>query len=57
MNAPAEVALAAELIEFRLNGETASARPGETIIEAAKRQGVEHAARRQLPRLHGRDQG
>ena len=41
MNAPAEVALAAELIEFRLNGEAASARPGETIIEAAKRHGVE----------------
>jgi formate dehydrogenase major subunit len=41
MNAPAEVALAAELIEFRLNGEAASAHPGETIIEAAKRHGVE----------------
>jgi formate dehydrogenase major subunit len=41
MNAPAEVALAAELIEFRLNGEAASARPGETIIEAAKRHGIE----------------
>jgi formate dehydrogenase major subunit len=41
MNAPAEVALAAELIEFRLNGEAASARPGETIIEAAKRHSVE----------------
>ena len=41
MNAPAEVALAAELIEFRLNGEAVSARPGETIIEAAKRHGVE----------------
>ncbi|HEX4522550.1 MAG TPA: formate dehydrogenase subunit alpha [Casimicrobiaceae bacterium] len=41
MNAPAEVALAAELIEFCLNGEAASARPGETIIEAAKRHGVE----------------
>ena len=41
MNAPAEVALAAELIEFRLNGEAASARPDETIIEAAKRHGVE----------------
>ncbi|HEX3633162.1 MAG TPA: molybdopterin-dependent oxidoreductase, partial [Casimicrobiaceae bacterium] len=41
MNAPAEVALATELIEFRLNGEAASARPDETIIEAAKRHGVE----------------
>ena len=41
MNAPAEVALAAELIEFRLNGEAVSARPGETLIEAAKRHGVE----------------
>jgi formate dehydrogenase major subunit len=41
MNAPVEVALAAELIEFRLNGEAVSARPDETIIEAAKRHGVE----------------
>jgi len=41
MNAPVEAALAAELIEFRLNGEAASARPDETIIEAAKRHGVE----------------
>ncbi len=41
MNAPVEAALAAELIEFRLNGEAASARPDETIIEAAKRHGIE----------------
>jgi formate dehydrogenase major subunit len=41
MNAPVEAALAAELVEFRLNGEAASARPDETIIEAAKRHGVE----------------
>jgi formate dehydrogenase major subunit len=39
-----EVALAAELIEFRLNGEAASARPDETIIEAA-------AAWDQIPHL------
>ncbi len=41
MNAPVEAALAAELIEFRLNGEAATARPDETIIEAAKRHGIE----------------
>ncbi|HKW81752.1 MAG TPA: formate dehydrogenase subunit alpha [Casimicrobiaceae bacterium] len=41
MNAPVEGAVAADLIEFRLNGETASASPGETIIEAAARYGVE----------------
>ena len=41
MNAPVEVALTAELIEFRLNGEAVSARPDETIIEAAQRRGVE----------------
>ncbi|MGH8851201.1 MAG: formate dehydrogenase subunit alpha [Casimicrobiaceae bacterium] len=45
MNAPVEAALAAELIEFRLNGEAVSARAGETIIEAAQRHGVE------IPRL------
>jgi len=41
MNAPVEAALAAELIEFRLNGEAVSARADETIIEAAQRHGVE----------------
>ena len=41
MNAPVETALAAELIEFRLNGEAISANPDETIIEAAQRHGVE----------------
>ena len=41
MNAPVEAGLAAELIEFRLNGEAVSARPDETIIEAAQRHGVE----------------
>jgi formate dehydrogenase major subunit len=41
MNAPVEVALAAELIEFRLNGEAVAALPDETIIDAAQRHGVE----------------
>jgi formate dehydrogenase major subunit len=41
MNAPVEVGLAIELIEFRLNGEAVSARVDETIIEAAQRHGVE----------------
>ena len=40
MNAP-DAALAVELIEFRLNGDAVSARPDETIIEAAQRHGVE----------------
>src|SRR5664279_5645111 len=41
MNAPVEHALEAELTAFRLNGTDASALPGETIIEVAKRHGVE----------------
>jgi formate dehydrogenase major subunit len=45
MNAPLDTALAAELIEFRLNGDAVSALPDETIIEAARRHGVE------IPRL------
>ncbi|HEY2864968.1 MAG TPA: formate dehydrogenase subunit alpha [Casimicrobiaceae bacterium] len=44
MNAP-DTALAIELIEFRLNGQAAAARPGETIIDAAARHGVD------IPRL------
>ena len=40
MNAP-DTALAIELIEFRLNGKAAAAHPGETIIDAAARHGVE----------------
>src|SRR5436190_13207994 len=32
---------AAEVIEFKLNGDTISARAGETIIQAAKRHGVD----------------
>src|SRR5687768_16982859 len=31
----------AEIIDFKLNGETVSALSGETIIEAAKRHGVD----------------
>ena len=31
----------AEVIEFKLNGETISAHAGETIIQAAKRHGVD----------------
>jgi len=30
-----------EVIEFKLNGDTVSAHAGETIIQAAKRHGVE----------------
>ena len=60
MNAPAGV------IEFTLNGAQTSALPGETLIEVADRLGVDDpapllqagdAARRQLPLVHGRDQG
>jgi formate dehydrogenase major subunit len=40
MNAP-DTALAVELIEFRLNGDAVAAHPGETIIDAAARHGVE----------------
>ncbi|HKE41931.1 MAG TPA: formate dehydrogenase subunit alpha [Casimicrobiaceae bacterium] len=41
MNAPFEQALRAETIDFRLNGKAISAASGETIIQAAKRHGVE----------------
>jgi formate dehydrogenase major subunit len=41
MNAPFEQALRAETIDFRLNGKAVSAAAGETIIQAAKRHGVE----------------
>ena len=53
-------------VEFKLNGKDVVAHGDETIIQAAKRHGVEiphlcykegHAAGRQLPRVHGRDQG
>src|SRR5260370_35653688 len=36
-----EILANAETIEFKLNGETISAFAGETIIQAAKRHGVE----------------
>jgi formate dehydrogenase major subunit len=36
-----ELAANAETIDFKLNGETVSAFAGETIIQAAKRHGVE----------------
>jgi formate dehydrogenase major subunit len=41
MNAMNEPVAKAETIEFKLNGETVSALAGETIIQAAKRHGVE----------------
>ena len=41
MNAPLDPALAAESIEFSLDGQTMKARPGETIIQAAARQGID----------------
>jgi len=41
MNAPAELAAQLEQTEFRLNGKAVNANAGETIIEAAKRHGVE----------------
>ena len=53
-------------VEFTLNGNAVAAAPGETIIQTAAAarhrdpapllQG-RHAPRRQLPRVHGRDQG
>ncbi len=55
-----------ETIEFKLNGETISAFQGETIIQAAKRYGVDiphlcykegYRADGKLPRMRGRDQG
>src|SRR6266702_4164297 len=45
MNAPLEKVLAAQAIEFRLNGAAITASPGETIIQAADRHSVE------IPRL------
>src|SRR5437762_13896561 len=45
MNAPLESGLAQELLTFRLNGADVEALPGETIIQAADRIGVE------IPRL------
>ncbi len=45
MNAPHEKVLDAQAIEFRLNGAAITAAPGETIIQAADRHGVE------IPRL------
>ena len=41
MNAMNEPVAKAETIDFKLNGETVSALAGETIIQAAKRHGVE----------------
>jgi formate dehydrogenase major subunit len=41
MNAPYEKALDVQLTEFRLNGVEVSAEPGETIIQTAKRHGVD----------------
>src|SRR5438874_4975135 len=41
MNAPYEKALDVERIEFLLNGAALSAERGETIIQAAKRHGIE----------------
>ena len=45
MNAPLEPGLAQELVTFKLNGGDVEALPGETIIQAADRIGVE------IPRL------
>ena len=55
-------------IKFELDGKQVEANAGETIWQVAKRQGTGHPAslllagaglpaRRQLPRLHGRDRG
>jgi len=41
MNAPYEKALEVQLTGFRLNGVEVSAEPGETIIQTAKRHGVD----------------
>ena len=41
MNAPLEPAIALQQTEFTLNGAAVAAEPGETIIEAAQRHGVE----------------
>ena len=58
--------VAALPVEFKLNGRTVVGRADETIIQTARKHGVEiphlcyrraHAPRRQLPRVHGRDQG
>src|SRR5947209_17519046 len=45
MNAPVEPAIALQQTEFTLNGVAVAAEPGETIIQAAQRLGVE------IPRL------
>ena len=45
MNAPLDPALAQELVTFKLNGRDVEAHPGETIIQAADRIGVD------IPRL------
>ena len=45
MNAPLDTGLAQELVTFTLNGRTVEALPGETIIQAADRLGVD------IPRL------
>ena len=45
MNAPLDPGLAQEVVTFRLNGREVDAHPGETIIQAADRLGVE------IPRL------
>ena len=59
-------AVATKPVSFTLNGQTVVAPADETILEAAERLGVEiprlcymdgHAAGRQLPHLHGGDQG
>src|SRR5438132_6178723 len=41
MNAPLEKVLDVQAIEFRLNGAAITAAPGETIIQAAARHGIE----------------
>src|SRR5512140_3846384 len=41
MNLMVDIAAEQEAVPFTLNGQAVSARPGETIIEAAKRHGVE----------------
>ena len=41
MNAPVEAGLQLKLTEFKLNGRTLAAAEGETIIQAAQRNGVE----------------
>ena len=45
MNAPLDRGLEPALVAFRLNGDEVTALPGETILEAADRRGIE------IPRL------